>query len=504
VTSPEPQAPPGTAQGNGRRRRSLVALGALGVLGLASIAAAQAPSTDLETLVAAAQANYSPPRHLQLEASDLASAALIQAHAALPRVGVEQSLRWRGYEAFDLHLALDASVPLFRARAAPIAELQAERERDHAARAAADNAAARAEFLADALALALVLRLEADSGRALQRFRLEVWTPPTDPDHLFALPPPERELLELFRSVEGLSDFSRQHVSELTKRLAQATGGPVNHETWPTFDQILAAIDLEPPTRESCVEAAPDARAATSRHRQRLLDIAVDRTLDVQVNLVGSLGYDDTLGLGAPPGANSTRAQLGLEARIYLPDGWPVTADVSARMGLDGAEQSLRVDWPPTPSGPDAAAAAARADLDLADELEYLEGQVTASLRARDDALASVHEAETRLLWLARDHHAAGSSLASARAAAWAQFPDPVIDLYAVSHRADLAFAQLALARTALDLQVLCGTVGHGIWPEGLGSRAEGHASRAAGQGSLAAGHGSWGEGYGSRTEGAP
>jgi len=487
VTSPEPQAPPGTARGNGRGRRSLVALGALGVLGLASLAAAQAASTDLETLLAAAQAHYSPPRHLQLEASDLASAALIQAHAALPRVGFEQSLRWRGYEAFDLHLGLEASVPLFRARTAPIAELQAERERDHAARAAADKAAAHAEFLADALALALVLRLEADSGSALERFRLEVWSPPTSADQLFALAPPDRELLELFHSVQGLYAFSRQHVSELKERLSQATGGPVDRETWPGFDELLAAIDLEPPPRQSCVEASPDARAAISRHRQRLLDLAVDRTLDVQVNLVGSVAYDDTLGLAAPAGSNSTRAQLGLEARIYLPDDWPVVADVGARMGLDGADQSLRVEWPPAPSGPNADAATARADLDLADALEYLEGQVAASLRAHDEALAGVNEAEARLLWLARDHHPDGSSLASARAAAWARFPDPVVDLYAVSHRADVAFAQLALARTALDLQVLCGT-GDGSWAAGLSGLAAGHGSRAADLGSQAAG----------------
>jgi len=464
VTHPEPLAPPGTPPGHRRTWRSIVALGALALaLALASLAAAQAPSTNLETLLAAAQANYSEPRHLQLEATGLASAALIQEHAALPRLGFEQSLRWRGYEAFDLHLALDASVPLFRSRTASITELQAERYEDHAARATADKAAARAEFLADALALALVLRLEADSSRALQRFQLEVWSPPTDPDQLFALAPPERELLELFQSVQGLAVFSRQHVSELTKRLGVATGTVVNHEAWPAFDEILAAIDLEPPTQESCVETSPDARAAISRHRQRLLDLAVDRTLDVQVNLVGSLGYDDTLGLTAAPDDHSTRAQLGLEARIYLPDSWPVTADVGGRIGLDGAEQSLRVDWPPNPAGPSPAAAAAQTDLDLADELEYLDGQVTALLQALDDALAGANEAEARLLWLARDHHPDGSSLPSARTAAMAQFPDPVIDLYAVSHRADLAFAQLALARTALDLQVLCGAGDHGV-----------------------------------------
>lgn len=427
-----------------------------------------AAANPLAELLTRFDAAYEPPDHLVAEAADLAAVGAAQAGALAPGVAFDERLAWSGYGALELSLGLDADIPLYSARAAPRAELQRHRQEALEQRAAAVRATARAQFASDVVSLALASELATAAGAALRRFRSEVWSPPDDLEAAARLPPRERELLSLHADVAALEAFALDHARQLRGSVNRAlvdTDPPLI----PTFAEVFVAFDRTAPSLEACLATAPEAQAARMRHRQRLLAFEADAAVDLEVGLFAHVGYQVAWPApGAPPAAGGgrggqTAARLGVTANLALPDGWPLSGAAGVTTDLAGAEQTLRLTWPPVRRvrGPlDIAGVTAEADAALAAQLEQVVSEVSRLLRTHRDALAALRDAELRLLWLAADTDP--ESFATDHGTPWElaerPFEDPVRELHAVMLRADVAFARLTLLTNLFDLQVACGS----------------------------------------------
>ena len=148
-----------------------------------------------------------------------------------------------------------------------------------------------------------------------------------------------------------------------------------------------------------------------------------------------------------------------------LPDGWPVSGSVAASASVAGAEQSVRLTWPPTDArtyrdGPEAAAH--EAERLFAEELDYLASSAAALLRSLATAKAEAQAQELYLLWLMLDG-LPGATPENARALARSELADPATNLQAATYRADWVFALLNTAAVHVDLQVLCGMAPLGV-----------------------------------------
>lgn len=443
-------------------------LAALALLVAPFASADPGPLADLLTLFDAA---YTPPDHLVAEAKDLASVSASNAAALAPSVGFEERLTSPAYDGLELSLGLEAELPLYRSRSAPAAELQMHREAALAERAAAVRATARAQFASDVLALAVVTDLAVGAGAALARFEKEVGSPPDDLAVAATLQPLERDLLSLYRGVAGLEAFAREYAAQLRDSVARA-GVPTDLAPPPTFAELYRGFDLEPPTLQACLDSAPDALDAHLRHEQRLLSFAADSTPDLEVGVFAQAGYQAAWSFGPEPTGRSPSgpasgywARVGVAANLALPDGWPLSGSAGLRASLGGAEQTLRLDWPPVArlSGPlDHAAVRTEADAELAARLDQVAADAARLLRAHRESLSALRDAELALLWLVADANPEAYVDADGLAAAWEAaerpFDDPVLELHATRLRADLAFARLALLTDLIDLQVACGT----------------------------------------------
>lgn len=429
-------------------------------------AAAPAAPNPFGRWLALFDSAYAPSAALNAEADALAGMAHAALLAGLPSVSLTERLAWHDYGALGLSLEFGAEVPIYRSLAAPTTAMQAHREAALASRANAAVTAARAQFVLTALSLALTQELEHEATAATTRFAAEVWRPPTAMADALHVAPQDRELLALYRSVASLAEFASGNAVELRRELARTLGTAAADLPLPSFAATIEALDEAPPTLDACLANAPEASAARLRFDQRLLGLALDRTTELEVNLFGNVGYQG--GFGAyRAGPAGTQAQLGVALRVAVPDGWPVSGEFSATAHLGGAEQALALSWPPVSRGVmprGHAAALEEANAALASELAQLTAEAAAQLRAYADAAANVENAETQLLWLALDVHPDAIDLDSARALAAQPFDDPVLELHAVSYRADLAFAQLSLVTQLADLQVLCGVGEFGAW----------------------------------------
>lgn len=447
-------------------RFTLCTLLAMAAAQTGSPAAASTPGAALSpfgTLLALFDSAYAPSATLKAEAAALAGMARDASLAQLPSFSATERLAWHDYGALGISLELAAELPIYRSLAAPTAAMQAHREATQASRAAAAAAAARAQFVLTVLALALTQELENEATAATARFAAEVWQPPTNLADALHVAPSERELLALYRSVVNLAEFAAGNAAELRRELTRTLGTSVTDLPLPKFAAAIAALDMAPPTLDSCLATGPEASAARQRFEQRLLGLTLERTTELEVNLFGQVGYQGGFGAGATgvaPSVAGLQAQLGVAVRLAMPDGWPVSGEVGATAHLGGAEQTLSLSWPPVRRNAHSlghAAALEDASGVLAAELAQLTSEASAQLRAYADATAAVENAEAQLLWLAFDVHPDALDLDSARTLASRTFDNPVLELHAVSYRADVAFAQLTLATQLADLQVLCG-----------------------------------------------
>ena len=468
--------PPGgrAAPATPRPRRGRCGAGrALAALTLALLApgAAAAHGSALDRLLTLFAAHYAPTALVTQHARDLEFAAASHELALLPRFDLTESVNWREFSSLDLSLALSASVPLYRLRAEPEAALFAARRPSLAEFSAATAASARAEFVRDVLYLTLVTELETAAETALVEFE-RYWQPPSTLDEAFVLDPAERELLAVHQEVVALARFAMANADELRRRIERLHGVPLGAIDLPGFAELRSAVTVNPPTVAACLATAPESAAAAALRVQRTLERALDSTANVEVGLVAHVDYRGRLPYQAgAPADGAFGAGIGLQARIPLPDHWPVSGEVAGLVDPKGAEQTLRLSWPAalTTGAPGPSDGAQQDDRELADSTEYLTGRVTALLRAYESAARDVEAAELTLLWLARDYLPGVDGIEAARAAARTAAQDPVLAMHVVNARAALALAEAELAGAALELQIACGTGDLGAWPDAPG-----------------------------------
>lgn len=405
------------------------------------------PDATLGDYLAAFDAAYQPPDHVVSALLDAEAGVQRAAWAAAPSVEVEESLRLTDFASLALEVTADVRLPLFASDQAANAALAASTLEHQRAFAATTRIETRERFAADVLAFALL----SDAANVLTRglHRVRSAGPSQDAGAALDLPPDARNAYAQERRLAGLASFLEASTDDLRRRLARSLDLDPSSLTAPAVDATLAAFSGSLPAHEQCLAAAPAAADAHARYRQRTLQEALAAAPEVSVLLIGGVGYRHAVGdAGAAPGsAGGAYGNVGIEARIALATGGPVNGSASATLDLDGFEQSLRLTWPPrsTPMLP----AGRSVERVLDDELHALDANLRSLRRAHEQAVARRAEGELRLGWFLRDQGVEETHSAP--------LSDPVADLLAAEHRANLAFARLDEALAWLELRLACG-----------------------------------------------
>lgn len=431
------------------RWRTVVLVGALMLVPAASAAggAALPPDPTLDDYLAAFDQAYEPPDHVVASLAEAESGVQRAAWAAAPSFAVEESLRLAGFASLALEVTADVRLPLFASDQAANAALAASTLDHQRAFAATTRLETRERFAADVLAFALLTDAATELTRALHRVRST--GPSQGVGAALELSPEARSAYAQERRLAGLASFLEASNDDLRRRLARGLDLDPSSLTAPDVDPTLAAFSDAPPAHAQCMAAAPAVADAHARYRQRMVQEALAAAPEVSVMLVGGVGYQRDLGSagGAPSGAGGAYGNVGIEARIALPTGAPVAGSASATVDLDGFEQSLRLTWPPrsTPS----LRMGRSAERVLEDELDALDADLRSLRRAHEQAIARRAEGELRLGWFLLDQGVAPTHDAP--------LTDPIANLLAAEHRANLAFARLDEALAWLELRLACG-----------------------------------------------
>src|SRR5690606_25709595 len=93
-------------------------------------------------------------------------------------------------------------------------------------------------------------------------------------------------------------------------------------------------------------------------------------------------------------------AAVALEARILVPEGWPLAGSTAVNVGHERAKQSVELSWPPLPT-PQRVTSDRAADLE--DELQDLQAELLALRSNWSQAVSDRDLLERRLTWAILD-----------------------------------------------------------------------------------------------------
>lgn len=438
-----------------RRRRLMTAALLIGVLVLPSAAAEGSPSSEVQALLAAFEANHRPPAEVLDAVWHAAVLGRQLALDAAPRLTFTERVSWQGSQGVALELDLAATVTLYRSSAARLAALQEQRERLVGADAAFAARDAAHQFQTQLLALTLFRHLEEQLAGATTRAAQAGWRAPLDLEEALQLHPQERDLLALGRSVADLHAQVTLEIAALEAAVVTALGSPERAPQLPPFDTLLAVLAPATAQPAECLVHSPLLAQVSLHHELVELEHEAQAAPDVRLELFGSGMYRN----GALNGA------VGLELRVPLPSTFPVAGQVALAADPGKLEQTLRLTWPP-PAPLTRPLSAAERSRSLADERAALEAELLGLFRSLEAARAAVSSAELQLYWLVADAHRAGhwaptapqaSELATLRSLSLTPAPDPLADLQRVRYLSELAFARLAYAEQLLSVALVCG-----------------------------------------------
>lgn len=440
------------------RRRSVPFRALLALLSCAALCAQASAQPNLEELMTAFDAAYELPRSLTTARAALSRRERQLEHALLPALSLRQRAGYADFQHLTVDLDLDVVIPLFRASSEPEAKVLRSRIAGHQAEERWNAMESRMNFQRDVLSTALLREVVLEAGAVLDRLRAESLLPKFEPSELLRLTPYQRDLLALELAVGELQRFAINHLAELEERLhaALAVPGPLE---LPSFRSLLDGIGYKVPSEAACLAAAPDRLQAEQQYEEQVLAARLVRVLPVQVDLhaSGSRGFGSDSGSGYGNG----RVSIALQARVPLPDGWPVGGGIDLSAGNAGINQQLQLTWPaPIDLSPTTVGSDSDALQRMADELDVLGAKLRAQRNSLTQARRDVDASELQLLWLARDTYGArADDLTTVRELAAGPFPDVVSDLQATQLRSQLRFALLSEAEQMLELRLTCGGI---------------------------------------------
>lgn len=424
----------------------------LAYLSLASYAAAE---PRLEDLVAAFEASYQTPGELVTARETLRLRELQSERALQPALSLQQRSAYTAGQHLTLDLDAEIVIPLFRARSEPEKATLQQRLVVHESEEQRTAMEARSNFQRDLLSTALLRQLAHDISVVLENYRAE-WHPPGyELVDLLRLDPQQRDLLALEKAVIDLQSFALDHLTELEARLQTALGS-ADPVSLPTYRSLLDDVGSAVPSESECLVDSPARHQAQQRYEEQLLSQKLAKVLSFEVDLHATVGR----GFGSEHGGqlSSDRASVSLQARLPLPDGWPVSGGLDLSAGNYGVNQQFRLAWPPPLALSTVVDASAEPARQLADELTAIESDLRAKRNKLTRAQIEIEESELKLLWFVRDIYGASvNDLETARELATSPFPDALSELQATPLRAQLAFARLSAAEQTLALRLACG-----------------------------------------------
>lgn len=435
------------------RKRVARLLTLLTYLSLMSHAAAE---PRLEDLVAAFEAFYQTPGELMTAREALRRRELQAQRASQPALSLQQRSAYTGGRHLTLDLDAEIVIPLFLARSEPEKAALQQRLVVYESEEQWTAMEARSNFQRDLLSTALLRELAHDISVVLESYRAQ-WHPPPSYEaaDLLRLDPQQRELLALEKAVIDLQSFALDHLTELEARL-QAALGSVGPISLPPYRSLLDDVGSTVPSESECMASSPARHQAQQRYEEQLLSKKLAKVLPFEVDLRATASRGFGPDQGGP--LNNGRASLSLQARLPLPDGWPVGGGLDLSAGTYGIDQQLRLNWPPPIDFSPVSDVNSEPARRLADELTAIEADLRAKRDKLNRARVEIEESELKLLWFVRDVYGPNvNELGTARALAAAPFPDVLSELQATPLRAQLAFARLSEVEQTLALRLACG-----------------------------------------------
>lgn len=399
-----------------------------------------------DELLALFDAQYTPPSSYLDDEWALQALNHASSNPMSPSLTFTQRAALNNFQNWTLNISLSGTVPLYRGRAQSLGLLR-EQQAEHLAlseRLAYQEA--RLDFLRDTMALSRLRHLTDLVNQVLSSLSATEWQPPQGVAESFEIPPALRDSLAAYNRVVGLQEYLETTLPTLEQRIAAKTGlaAPVGLEP---FSDLAQRLVPAPPTVQQCLHSSPMLADVRHAHAVQFLEREVQRAPDIRVDLTGSSTYS----------SGALTATLGLEARVPLPSGWPVSGYVGAAAGMQGADQTVRITWPATPPSPGRPVPHAELAERQQAQLQAVERELTSLLQSLDTSARMQQAAETQLLWAVADLFSA-PNLAAAHHQVGRLTGDPQSDLHLVLLHSDLAFAQISHADSLLTASAACGT----------------------------------------------
>ena len=361
---------------------------------------------------------YLPPAFEQesLYAAESASSAAQQ--ALLPRATLKERLVWDDFSALDLEFGLDLVVPLHSSLAPlrrELAGINVESRRLALEVARADARASLLLELANLATLDWVRRLATDAMIIFEQ-RAQAWQDGSL-GHSGYVPPGEREAFERYLKLRDAAAYFAEQSEAGAQRLGRSLALPSEDLPIPplsAIEEFLASVAQPLPTPQACLATSVHSRQASLRSKAGALDDELRSRSEFTIALTADLGYalpslpttghrTATNGASGAAGAGDTaelNAALALEARILVPDGWPLAGSSEIVVSPQRSAQSLELSWPPLPT-PRVVVSDRAEDLD--NELQDLEAELLALRAAWSQAVSDRELLERRLSWAILD-----------------------------------------------------------------------------------------------------
>lgn len=374
-----------------------------------------------------------------------------------PRLSLRERLDLDG----ELELGLNLEVPLFDATAASRRALAQTEVKLRTLQAEAAHDAALAAFLQDVAALSL-LAPAADLATALSEDQALAWVDTVDAT---GLPPETRGVYEGVLRAREMAAWLEDVRADTTMRIARRLGNASYELTPPAFHEFAGALapavalgDEADPVA-ACLAASPAVRMARARHEYAVRADEHEAALDLSVTLSGSLSSAVPLWAEAGFPTRGTFGAVGVQARLFLPQDWPVGGTLGVHAGTEGAFQELYLSWPHAVVAPSVPPDPGE---QLAGELAMAADDARSYLRALRSARAERERSERALAWALIDAAPQTGPDDAQRLASdpWGPgWPSlPLEDhLLLAETRLETALARLRELGAAIDLAAHCG-----------------------------------------------
>lgn len=374
---------------------------------------------------------------------------------ALPRLTFTERTTWDAYERLALDLDLSAFLTLYRSNGALLERLQGARVRMLGLEEALAWNDASHRFRSDLLALSSFRFIKEQLAAALARVNQAYGDGPADISQALRLYPEERDFLALKRALEELRVQVAHRIADLEAALQAALRTDDALPALPPPEALMPLLVSGDFHVARCLATSPILMQADLHNAVQGLESASQNALDFRVELHGSALYR----------SGDLLATVGLELRLPLPSGAPLSGQVSLSADPVRAEQTLRLSWPPNEPQHRPTPETEHADRNAA-ERAALEAEIVHLFRSVEAARASAEGAELQLLWLITDIYPAETRsgeaseaevLVTARGLSRVPAPDLYADLQRVRYLTEFAFARQAHGEQLLALEVVCG-----------------------------------------------